>query len=148
MSPSAACTGPKDTPENVCDRKFIISAIVTSSQSVRSLTQKRQENSRRVLQCRARNRISPMVERNFGEIISLPDSLIGFPVHSFRLIWKLFAHVWAATQFHSDFLRSTQAALVHGFLLALIRKPIAITAREQATAAVKLGDSSSTVPPI
>ena len=72
-------------------------------------------------------------------------SLIGPPVHAFRLVGKLLKHVRAAAQLHSDLLRFPEPALMGRFLLARVGKPIAVTAGEQPPGTVQLGSATTAI---
>jgi hypothetical protein len=72
-------------------------------------------------------------------------SLIGPPVHAFRLVGKLLKLVRAAAQLHSDLLRFPEPGLMGRFLLARVGKPVAMTAREQSPGSVELGDPTTAI---
>ena len=81
----------------------------------------------------------------FGSIVDATPTLIGPPVHAFRLVGKFLKHVRAAAQLHSDLLRFSEPVLMCRFLLACVGKPVAMTAREQSSGTVELGDPTTAV---
>ena len=81
----------------------------------------------------------------FSHIMNAPQTIVGAPVHVFRLVRKFFKHVRAPSQLHADFLCLSEPAMARRFPLALIRKPMAVAAREQAANAVQLVNPAAAV---
>ena len=80
------------------------------------------------------NLISPLIERSSA----ISQTMVCEPVHVFRLVRKFFKHVRAPSQSQPDFLCLREYAIARRLLLALIRTPIAVAAREQAANIVHL----------
>lgn len=85
------------------------------------------------------NLISPLIERSSA----ISQTMVCEPVHVFRLVRKFFKHVRAPSQSQPDFLCLRECAIARRLLLALIRTPIAVAAREQAANIVQLGNPAA-----
>jgi hypothetical protein len=66
-----------------------------------------------------------------SHVVGAAKTVIGPPVHPFRLVRKRFQHALAPSQLHPDLLRLSKTALAHGFLLAFIGQAAAVPTREQ-----------------
>src|SRR5262249_26432339 len=84
----------------------------------------------------------------FGYVMDATPTPVVPPVHALWLVGKLLKHVGAAAQPHSDLLRFPKPALMGRFLLACVGKPIAVTAGEQASGSVQLGDPATAIHPV
>jgi hypothetical protein len=85
----------------------------------------------------------PIHRAFFSHIMNAPQTIVGAPVHVFRLVRKFFKHIRAPSQLHADFLCFSESAMARRFLLALIRKLMAVAARERAINAVQLGNPAA-----
>jgi hypothetical protein len=81
-------------------------------------------------------------------VVKSANPLVGPPVHAFRFVWKVIKRAWAAAKPHADLRRLPNPSLVDRLLLARVGKPKAVTAGEQATGAVQLGDTTAAVHPV
>src|SRR6476646_5715706 len=81
----------------------------------------------------------------FGHIVDATPSLVGPPVHAFRLVGELLKHVRASAQPHPDLLRFPKPPPIGRFLLASVYKPIAVAAGEQSPDAVQLGNAATAI---
>ena len=87
----------------------------------------------------------PIHRAFFSDIMNAPQTIVGAPVHVFRLVRKFFKHVRAPSQLQPDFLCLSEPAMARRFPLALIRKPMAVAAREHAINVVQLSDPAAAV---
>jgi hypothetical protein len=87
----------------------------------------------------------PQVQPRFSFIVSAVQAVIGPPVHAPRPIGKFLQHVRAAPELHANSLCFPEASMVQRFVLALIRQPIAASARKQFAGTVEQRDSAPAV---
>jgi hypothetical protein len=91
--------------------------------------------------------IRPIVNRSSATLWTLRIAHSP-PVHAFWLVGKLVRHVRASAQPHSDLLRFPKPPQMGRSLLACVGKPIAVTAGEQASGSVQLGDLATAIHPV
>ena len=71
---------------------------------------------------------------------SLPQPLVGPPVHALGLLWKWRQHPRIATQPHADAVGPPKRPLMRLLPLALVGEPVAVTAKEVSAWTVELSD--------
>jgi hypothetical protein len=78
-----------------------------------------------------------------SDIVRMAQTRIGLPVHPFRLSRKIFEHVSATAQLHSNFLSPSEPAKTKTFSLACVCQSVATPTREELTGSVEQRNTAS-----